>query len=153
MGIQPTKEKIFELIKECSKINYSKNNINKTEYQNDQEMDLYIEDDDYLYNKYHSQDNSTIFLDVKNCFSFPYVSFGTIYFKLKNESVIEQICFLIYKKIIATYFPFYEVEKIIEAHSSFSDESLNLDLYQKYEEKNLAIFFLENIKYSKWLGL
>ena len=94
MGIQPTKEKIFELIKECSKINYSKNNINKTEYQNDQEMDLYIEDDDYLYNKYHSQDNSTIFLDVKNCFSFPYVSFGTIHFKLKNESVIEQICFL-----------------------------------------------------------
>ena len=121
MGIQPTKEKIFELIKECSKINYSKNNINKTEYQNDQEMDLYIEDDDYLYNKYHSQDNSTIFLDVKNCFSFPYVSFGTIYFKLKNESVIEQICFLIYKKIIATYFPFSEDENIVEIKSSFSD--------------------------------
>ena len=153
MGIQPTKEKIFELIKECSKINYSKNNINKTEYQNDQEMDLYIEDDDYLYNKYHSQDNSTIFLDVKNCFSFPYISFGTIHFKLKNESVIEQICFLIYKKIIATYFPFSEDENIVEIKSSFSDEILSLNSCKKYTQKNLAIFYLKEKKFSKWIGV
>ena len=153
MGSQPTKSKLSKLIKECSKTNYSKNNIYKIECQNDQEMDLYIEDEDILFNKYHSQDDSPVFYEIKNSLSFPYISFGTIYLKLENGETKEQICFLIYKKIIATYFPFYEVEKIIEAHSSFSDELLNLDLYQKYEEKNLAIFFLENIKYSKWLGL
>ena len=36
MGTQPTKEKMLQLIKECSKVNYSKNYIYKIDYQNDQ---------------------------------------------------------------------------------------------------------------------
>ena len=153
MGNQPTKEKISELIKECSKTNYSKNNIYKIEYQNDQEMDLYIEDDDYLYNKYHSKDNSPIFFDIENYFSFPYTSFGVIYFKLSTNEIISQICFLIYNKIIATYFPFSDNENIIEIKTSFSDEILSLNSFKKLEQKNLAIFFLKNNVYLKWIGI
>ena len=153
MGNQPTKEKISELIKECSKTNYSKNNIYKIEYQNDQEMDLYIEDDDYLYNKYHSKDNCPIFFDVENYFSFPYTSFGVIYFKLSNNEIKTQICFLIYNKIIATYFPFSDNENIIEIKTSFSDEILGLNSCKKFDNKNLAIFFLKNNNYLKWIGI
>ena len=153
MGNQPTKEKISELIKECSKTNYSKNNIYKIEYQNDQEMDLYIEDDDYLYNKYHSKDNSPIFFDIENYFSFPYTSFVVIYFKLSTNEIISQICFLIYNKIIATYFPFSDNENIIEIKTSFSDEILSLNSFKKLEQKNLAIFFLKNNVYLKWIGI
>ena len=152
MGSQPTKSKLLKLIKECSKSNYTKNNICKIECQNEQEMDLYIEDEDILYTKYHSQDDSPVFYEIKNTLSYPYISFGTIYIKFKNGELKEQICFLIYKKIIATYFPFYE-DEIIEVRSSFSDEIFNLNLFQKYENNNLAIFFLENIKFSKWLGV
>ena len=153
MGNQPTKEKISELIKECSKTNYSKNNIYKIEYQNDQEMDLYIEDDDYLYNKYYSKDNSPIFFDIENYFSFPYTSFGVIYFKLSNNEIKTQICFLIYNKIIATYFPFSDNENIIEIKTSFSDEILGLNSCKKFDNKNLAIFFLKNNNYLKWIGI
>ena len=153
MGNQPTKEKISELIKECSKTNYSKNNIYKIEYQNDQEMDLSIEDDEYLYNKYHSQDNSPIFFDVENYFSFPYTSFGVIYFKLSTNEIKSQICFLIYNKIIATYFPFSANENIIEIKTSFSDEILTLNSCKKLDQKNLAIFFLKNNVFYKWIGI
>ena len=116
-------------------------------------MYLYIVDDDYLYNKYHSQDNSTFILNVKNSFSFPYISFGKIYFKLKNELIIEQICFLIFKKILATYFPFSDNENILEIKSSFSDEILSLKSYKLYQQKNLAVFFLNKKKFSKWIGV
>ena len=153
MGSQPSKAKFSELIKECSNINYSKNNIYKLEYENDQKMDLYIEDDDYLYNKFYSQDNTTIFTDVKNNSSFPYISFGIIYFKLKNESMIEQICFLMYKKLIATYFPFSEQDNIVEIKSSFSDEIINLKSCKIYQQKKLAIFFLNKKNFSKWIGV
>ena len=153
MGSHSTKAKLLKLIKECSKQSYTKRNIYKIECQNDQEIDLYIEDEEILYNKYHSQDDSPVFYEIKNSLSFPYISFGTIYIKFENEEIKEQICFLIYKKIIATYFPFSEDQKVIEVRTSFSEEILNLNLFQKYENKNLAIFFLEQKKFSKWLGV
>ena len=153
MGSQPSKAKLSELIKECSNINYSKNNIYKLEYENDQKMDLYIEDDDYLYNKFHTQDDTTIFIDVKNNFSFPYISFGIIHFKLKNGAMSEQICFLMYKNLVATYFPFSELENIVEIKSSFSDEIINLKSCKLYQQKKLAIFFLNKKNFSKWLGV
>ena len=152
MGSQPTKANISKLIKECAKTNFSKNTSYKIEYQNDQEIDLYIEDDEILYNKYHSQDNSPVFFDINNSHSFPYVTFGIIYIKFENDERKEQICFLIHKKIIATYFPYFEYDNIVEVRTSFSDEELNINLCKKYEEKNLALFFLEK-KVSKWIGV
>lgn len=153
MGTQPTKEKMLQLIKECSKVNYSKNYIYKIDYQNDQEMDLYIDDDDSLYKKYHSQDDSPVFSDVRNSHSFPYITFGIIYIKLVNDETLEQICFLIYKNILVTYFPFLDDKNIIEVRTSFSDEILNLRDCRQYKEKNLIIFFLHDKSLSKWIGV
>ena len=153
MGSQPTKEKLLKLITECSKTNYYKNMINRIEYHNDLEMDLDIEDDEILYNKYHSQDNIPIFFDISNPCSFPYVAFGTIFIKFQNDEKMEQICFLVYKNIIVTYFPFSDNKNIIEVRTSFSEEKINLNSYKIYEKKNLAIFFLENQKYSEWIGV
>ena len=153
MGSQPTKEKLLKLITECSKTNYYKNMINRIEYHNDLEMDLDIEDDEILYNKYHSQDNIPIFFDISNPCSFPYVAFGTIFIKFQNDEKMEQICFLVYKNIIVTYFPFSDNKNIIEVRTSFSEEIINLNSYKIYEKKNLAIFFLENQKYSEWIGV
>ena len=152
MGIQPTKKTLEGLIRECSKIGDAKNNNYKIEYQNDQEMDLYTEDDDSVYKFKDGRDN-IIFSDIKDPHIFPYIAFGILLFKYENGEHKEQICFLINKRILMTYYDFYQEKKILEIKNSFSDEILNLNTAKKNEKKNILIFFLEKKTFSKWIGV
>ena len=154
MGIQPTKQTLEKLIRECSKINDKKLNTYKIEYQNDQEMDLYNEDEDSTY-KYNSKTNDIIYHEIKDSHIFPYITFGILMIKFEENETKDQICFLINKKIIISYYNFSEnyCKKILEIKTTFSDEILNLNFAKKYEKKNLILFFLDKKRFNKWIGV
>lgn len=158
MGVGPTKEKLLEIIKTSSKTNETQNY--KIEYHIEEESKISGGDEESLdkdnYSDYNNQTLSSLCTVVKDINSFPYKTIGTIKIKFHGgETPIEGTCFLINKNVIITYLNFLVNgnKKIVEISTNLTKEKLNLKKCQKYEKKNLAIFFLEREKFSQWLGV
>ena len=102
MGVSPSKEKLLQLIKTCSKTNKEENNY-KLDFQIDQDNEICGGDEESLDN-----DNFTFMSNnkVKDVKRFPYVAIGTITFKFSSNEFKDHTCFAINKKVIVTLLSF-----------------------------------------------
>jgi hypothetical protein len=150
MGVGPSKEKLLELIKTCSKSNKTHNNY-KLEFQIDQENEICGGDEESLDDNYSV---NSIYHKIKEVSRFPYAAIGTITLKFSGNDFSDHTCFLINKKVIVTLLSFLirNKKKATEATTTFTEEKLNLKNFAKNEEKDLAVFFLEK-KCSQWMGV
>lgn len=153
MGVGPSKEKLLELIKKCSKSSTSENNY-KLEFQIGPENEIGGGDIESLDNDNYQNSNS-IYRNIKEVKQFPYVAIGTITFKFSGNESYDHTCFAINKRVIVTLCSFLKHDKksAIEATTTLTDEKLNIKNCEKYEKQNIVVFFLESDFCTQWIGV
>ena len=150
MGVGPSREKLLEMIKKSSKTNKTENNY-KIEFQIDQDNEICGGDEESLDN----DSFISVSHKVKEIKRFPYVAIGTITFKYSSNESNDHTCFLINRKVLVTLSSFLKVGKktASEVTTTFSEEKLNIKKCQYYNNKDLAVFFLEENSCSQWIGV
>ena len=151
MGVSPSKEKLLQLIKTCSKTNKEENNF-KLDFQIDQDNEICGGDEESLDNEDYRFIGSHKIKEVKR---FPYVAIGTITVKFSNNEINEHTCFLINAKVIVTLLSFIKIGKKLanEVTTTLTEEKLNIKTCAKNETKNLAVFFLDETSCTQWIGV
>ena len=150
MGVGPSREKLLEMIKKSSKTNKTENNY-KIEFQIDQDNEICGGDEESLDNDSFMSTSHK----VKEIKRFPYVAIGTITFKFSSNESNDHTCFLINRKVLVTLSSFLKIGKktASEVTTTFSEEKLNIKKCQYYNNKDLAVFFLEENSCSQWIGV
>lgn len=157
MGVGPSKEKLLELIKKSSKSNVKENNY-KLEFQVGQDNEICGADEESLDNENNEWGNSSsnsLYHTIKDEKRFPYVAIGTITFKFSGNESFEHTCFAISKKVIVTHLSFIKNKQknASEITTTLTSEKLSMKNCVKYENKNLAVFSLEESYVTQWIGV
>ena len=143
-----TKEKLLELIKNSTQKDPKENNY-KIEFKISQDNEITGGEIESLDSE--NKSNSII----KDINQFPYVAIGTITIKFSSNEITEHTCFAINDKIIVTCLSFIKHGKkyASEATTTLTNEKLIVKNCVGNEQKNIAIFFLENSRCNQWIGV